>query len=119
MGCNGNGHSVNCTCGFGISGKPSAELTSAEHKEANKNLTFPLNCHICGLPIFIYRNTYGRPIAFEKLGHPWPKHNCRKKTKREKTPDLFSSQIQGTSDGEPLYPVPDKNHENKVCFEYG
>ncbi len=33
-------------------------------------------CPSCKAEVFYYENTYGSKVFFEKLGTPWPKHNC-------------------------------------------
>ena len=42
----------------------------------NGSLTFNINCPGCGDPVFFYQNGHGSRVFFNKLGKPWPKHNC-------------------------------------------
>lgn len=39
-------------------------------------ITFPTRCKICRRKVFYYSNDCGSRVFFDKLGPPWPKHDC-------------------------------------------
>lgn len=38
--------------------------------------TYPTECRDCMSPIFVFRCLHGSVVVFEKLGWPWPQHEC-------------------------------------------
>ena len=39
-------------------------------------VTLPRKCSFCGKQIFLFVCDHGSAVLFERLGPPWPKHNC-------------------------------------------
>ena len=38
--------------------------------------TYPTKCPSCGRSVFFFQCTDNSRVFFDKLGRPWPKHNC-------------------------------------------
>lgn len=38
--------------------------------------TFPMNCKHCKKRVFYFSCDHGSKVFFDKLGDPWPIHNC-------------------------------------------
>lgn len=54
------------------------------------SITFYTECWWCGDPVYFHRNENGGCVLFERLGSPWPIHECWEQHKKEQ-----SSAIQG------------------------
>lgn len=44
----------------------------------NGTLVWQFDCPTCGQLVWFYKNAHGSKVWFEKLGAPWPKHDCGK-----------------------------------------
>jgi hypothetical protein len=91
--CNAWNHPLGCCCGFdgrlgwgwgaGSGSADAIPYSFGYHtqmlsisKEFGYSITFPTQCRYCKEPIFLYANPNGAFVIFDKLGSPWPKHDC-------------------------------------------
>lgn len=49
---------------------------SAGEVYVNGTLVFNIRCPGCAKPVFFYQNEHGSRVFFERLGKPWPRHDC-------------------------------------------
>ena len=50
----------------------------ANHSKQKCNAkTYPITCKYCGESVYYFSCDCGSSVFFEKLGDPWPRHNCR------------------------------------------
>ncbi|CUK00964.1 hypothetical protein PH7735_02394 [Shimia thalassica] len=59
----------------------------------NGAVTYNMRCFGCGATVFFYRNDAGSRVFFDKLGVPWPKHDCPKWSRRMETEPITSARV--------------------------
>lgn len=84
MGCNAWNHSADCTCGWGGDtgggGFRAVPVpTGFEWRTQRNHATYTnpnARCPVCGAEVFYCQFLNGGRVFFDKLGPPWPKHEC-------------------------------------------